>query len=139
VEFELVQDAQDAIDNLHHSELFGAVIKVSMARQTGVKVQVSNPNVAIWNDEAYLRSKAEFEATQGMNDYEAADAQEDEDDDAEEEREEVSEPIAKKSKTVPQPPAASKNPMTYFDISIGGTRAGRIVFLLRADVVPSKS
>ena len=134
VEFELVQDADDAIENLHNSELFGVVIKVSMARQTGMKVQVSNPNVAIWNDEEYLRNKAEYEATVSEQQGEAVEG--DEPQDMEKEQ-----PMAKKSKFLaPEaaPASQQQNPVVYFDINIGGTRAGRIVFLLRADIVPSR-
>merc|ERR1712241_993154 len=40
------------------------------------------------------------------------------------------------SNDVGKPKKARKNPQVYFDIKIGNTNVGRIIMLLRADVVP---
>lgn len=107
-----------------------------MARQTGMKVQVSNPQVALWHDEAYLRNKAEYEAAlmeaRGDDNELPSDNLPKEADPANISLESTAEPTAKKAKLT-----SNTNPIVYFDISIGGSKAGRIVFLLRADVVPS--
>lgn len=131
VEYETVGDAQDAIDNLHLSELFGRVIKVSMSRPTRMQVNVSNPRIALWKDEAFLKGKAEFEATQLEGNNEDED-DEDGGDEVDAGAKDAAEPIAKKARLL-----SDNNPNVFFDIQIGGKPAGRIVILLRADVVPS--
>lgn len=60
VEFELEEDALDAIDNMDGSEILGRVIKVHLARQTGGGKRTEK---AVWSAEDYLReAEAEAEA-----------------------------------------------------------------------------
>ena len=48
VEFELVQDAQDAIDNMDQSQLFGRVIKVAQAKPQKDATQGLGSKTAVW-------------------------------------------------------------------------------------------
>ncbi|KAF2068934.1 hypothetical protein CYY_009747 [Polysphondylium violaceum] len=48
VEFELPQDAADALDNMHESEIFGRVIKCSIAKPITI-----NKNKALWSSDQY--------------------------------------------------------------------------------------
>ncbi|KAI8823338.1 peptidyl-prolyl cis-trans isomerase E [Fimicolochytrium jonesii] len=121
IEYESAADAQSAIDNLHLSELYGKVIKVNLARP--LKAGQSFTTKAIWNEEEYLKKHVA-----GVPDVEAEEEVE-----AEGKEGEVDgEPVAKKARAEKQ----EGNPLVYFDVEIGGVMAGRIVILLRADVVP---
>ena len=55
VEYFEASDALDAADNLHESELFGRVIKASVARQTGR--QLADPKKAVWADELFMSKR----------------------------------------------------------------------------------
>lgn len=50
VEYEEMNDAEQAIDNMHESEVFGNIIKVQKARKT-----TGPMNRAIWEDEEYQK------------------------------------------------------------------------------------
>ena len=52
VEFQLPEDAADAIDNMDNSEILGKTIRVNTAKP--VKFKDSN-NRPIWSDDEYLR------------------------------------------------------------------------------------
>ena len=92
-----------------------------------MQVNVSDPRIALWKDEAFLKGKAEFEATQLE-----ADDDEQVEDETDTGAKESAEPVSKKARLL-----SDNNPTVYFDIQIGGKPAGRIVILLRADIVPS--
>ncbi|KAN0039236.1 hypothetical protein ACTA71_001430 [Dictyostelium dimigraforme] len=47
IDFELPEDAADALDNMHESEIFGRVIKCSIAKP------IKNLNKAVWNSDDY--------------------------------------------------------------------------------------
>ena len=122
VEFESSQDAQDAIDNLNLSELFGKTIKVSLARPTKSKemdVDPSKPSDTVWiesdeEEEQGDQVNQETESTQPKK------------------RPELGLVQPKRSQLI-----SDSNPTAYFDIQVDGTMMGRIIMLLRADVCPS--
>ncbi|KAM9996021.1 hypothetical protein ACTFIY_002204 [Dictyostelium cf. discoideum] len=47
IDFELPEDAADALDNMHESEIFGRVIKCSIAKP------IKNLNKAVWSSDDY--------------------------------------------------------------------------------------
>ncbi|KNE72959.1 hypothetical protein AMAG_17188 [Allomyces macrogynus ATCC 38327] len=110
VEFEDPEDALDAIDNLHLSELYGRTLKVNLAkpgaRTGGDAGAPTNKNKAVWD----MPPEPATDATM---------------DDAR--------PASGADATVPANPS---NPRVWFQISIGNVPAGRIIMELRADVVP---
>ncbi|KAK3989826.1 peptidyl-prolyl cis-trans isomerase E [Cladorrhinum sp. PSN332] len=60
VEFEDVQDAKEAIDNMDQSEIFGRVIKVSAAKipKSATANQGLGSNTAVWEQEGWLAENA---------------------------------------------------------------------------------
>ncbi|KAH0257318.1 peptidyl prolyl cis-trans isomerase cyclophilin, partial [Aureobasidium melanogenum] len=58
VEFENPQDAQEAIDNMDQSELFGRVIKVNLAKEQKAEGEGLGSKTAIWEQEGYLAKHA---------------------------------------------------------------------------------
>uniref|UniRef100_H2MSV0 Peptidyl-prolyl cis-trans isomerase E n=1 Tax=Oryzias latipes TaxID=8090 RepID=H2MSV0_ORYLA len=116
IEFELAEDAAAAIDNMNESELFGRTIRVNIAKPMRIKEGSSRP---VWSDDDWLKKfsgktleEAEAEAVA------AGEAPS---------KTQEGEPQAKKSRV---------NPQVYMDIKIGNKAAGRLRFLLRADIVP---
>ncbi|KAH6590954.1 hypothetical protein BASA50_008954 [Batrachochytrium salamandrivorans] len=136
VQYELAQDAKDAMDNMHLAELCGRVIKVTMARPTKLGAIQTR---AIWEDEEWIAENHASLVT----------------DDTQNEETTLSEsapvtsttaPVfnaeahkAKKSKqdssTAPtQSPASA--PIVFFDISVKGEHAGRILMQLDMTTTP---
>lgn len=60
VEFLELDDAQDAIDNMHHAELYGRVIKVNLARAPK-NTPSTESNRPIWADDFFYRKKLKEE------------------------------------------------------------------------------
>ncbi|KAI5241401.1 peptidyl prolyl cis-trans isomerase cyclophilin [Aureobasidium subglaciale] len=58
VEFESPQDAQESIDNMDQSELFGRVIKVNLAKEQKAEGEGLGSKTAIWEQEGYLAKHA---------------------------------------------------------------------------------
>ncbi|CAG09903.1 unnamed protein product, partial [Tetraodon nigroviridis] len=141
IEFELAEDAAAAIDNMNESELFGRTIRVNIAKPMRIKEGSSRPGDAcklllkhalqsllrcltlpsnsVWSDDDWLKKfsgktleEAEAEAAAGETTKTTA---------------QEGEPPAKKGRV---------NPQVYMDIKIGNKPAGRLRFLLRADIVP---
>ncbi|EDX07516.1 peptidyl-prolyl cis-trans isomerase E [Drosophila simulans] len=115
IEYEQSEDAAAAIDNMNDSELCGRTIRVNLAKPVRVKEDSFKP---IWADDDWLQKHAGATL-----------------------QPEGGEPEAEKVETPSTGPAViekaeKRNPQVYFDIRIGGNDAGRIVMLLRADVVP---
>eukprot|EP00744_Colponema_vietnamica_P008697 GILI01012398.1.p2 GENE.GILI01012398.1~~GILI01012398.1.p2 ORF type:complete len:132 (-),score=44.52 GILI01012398.1:34-429(-) len=52
VEFEDVDDASHAVENMHESELFGKVIKVNVSSQAQLRKSASK---AVWADDEYYK------------------------------------------------------------------------------------
>ncbi|ORX85047.1 hypothetical protein K493DRAFT_291325 [Basidiobolus meristosporus CBS 931.73] len=116
VEFENPEDAQAAIDNMHNSELYGRVIKVNLAKP-GARREA--PTRAVWSEDAWLKDSAP-PATEEQSAPEPA----------------AKKPKVEESADTPVETGYKSNPKVFFDIEIGGAKAGRIVMELRADVVP---
>ncbi|KAI1914402.1 hypothetical protein LOZ12_001594 [Ophidiomyces ophidiicola] len=58
VEFEVAQDAKEAIDNMDQSELYGRVIKVVAAKPQKDSNEGLGSKTAIWEQEGYLAKHA---------------------------------------------------------------------------------
>lgn len=58
IEFQLPEDAADAIDNMDNGEILGRTIRVNLAKQVG---PVGGGNKPIWADDEYLRLQATVE------------------------------------------------------------------------------
>ncbi|XP_055714100.1 peptidyl-prolyl cis-trans isomerase E [Phlebotomus papatasi] len=117
IEYESPEDASAAIDNMNDSELYGRTIRVNLAKPQRIKEGSNRP---VWAEDSWLikhagatlKDKVETPggpAAEGI----------------------ATEEIAKEVKTT-----ENRNPQVYFDIRIGNSDAGRIIMLLRADVVP---
>jgi len=127
IEFELAEDAQAAIDNMNDGEMFGRTLRVNFAKPMKISEGSTRP---VWASDEWLQKYAGASLTEGAasTDKEnpglvpATDGSKkrtgEEDGDG---------PDAKKKK---------RNSQVYFDIKIGDRMAGRIIILLRGDVVP---
>lgn len=108
IEFQYLEDAKAAIENMHMSELFGKTIKCNVARPTRIKEgTASHP---IWTDEnfiAHVGEKMELEV-----------------------EEEEGESTSKK------PKMTTGNPKVFLEVKIGVEVVGKIVIELKADVAP---
>ncbi|XP_061824552.1 peptidyl-prolyl cis-trans isomerase E isoform X2 [Nerophis lumbriciformis] len=100
---------------MNESELFGRTVRVNIAKPMRIKEGSSRP---VWSDDDWLKKfsgktaeEAEGEAAGETPNTAAQEA----------------EPPAKKGRV---------NPQVYMDIKIGNKPAGRLRFLLRADIVP---
>ncbi|CAL5868215.1 uncharacterized protein PFLUO_LOCUS2439 [Penicillium psychrofluorescens] len=58
VEFDLPQDAKEAIDNMDGSELYGRTIKVAAAKPQKDSTEGLGSKTAIWEQEGYLAKHA---------------------------------------------------------------------------------
>ncbi|KPM06805.1 RNA-binding protein [Sarcoptes scabiei] len=133
IEFETAEDAAAAIDNMNDSEIYGKTIRVNLAKP--LKLREASYK-AVWTDDEWLGKHA----GKALNTDELAnsknnpskdspeDTKEATDDDTDEEQEE--EILTDKMKT---------NPKVFLDFAINSQYCGRIVILLRKDVVPRTS
>jgi len=137
VEFEDAHDAAAAIDNMNDSELFGRTVRVNVARPIRIKEGWGRP---IWSDDNWLKKFAG--ATLRKDGDAAAAGGEGESKDKEGESAEGGggqKRSAESESAVDAAVASAKkrsNPTVFLDIAIGGHGVGRIIILLRADVVP---
>lgn len=88
------------------SELFGRTIRVNIAKPQKIKEGSSKP---VWADDVWLQEHAGETLKNDDN---------------------------TKSNDMIQPKKGKQNPQVYFDISIGKQELGRIIMMLRADIVP---
>ncbi|KAF3480521.1 peptidyl-prolyl cis-trans isomerase E [Arthroderma uncinatum] len=58
IEFELPQDAKEAIDNMDQSELYGRTIKVAAAKPQKESNEGLGSKTAVWEQEGYLAKHA---------------------------------------------------------------------------------
>ncbi|XP_071807405.1 peptidyl-prolyl cis-trans isomerase E-like [Asterias amurensis] len=122
VEFEFSEDAAAAIDNMNDSELFGRTIRVNLAKPMKIKEGHSK---AVWSDDNWLKKYA------GAT-LKAHDEQE-----KAEEGETGKRAATDADESAGPPPKRTKgNPHVYFDIKIGPKQVGRVIMVLRADIVP---
>lgn len=126
VEYESVQDAADAMDNMNEAEIFGRTIKVNIAKPLKFREGSSR---AIWADDDWLQKHAGTSAddpnagNSALDQRKPADANMVNEADVHE--------ILK-----PRKGTGEENPQVYFDIRIDGKFEGRIRFLLKRDVTP---
>ncbi|CAO3629003.1 unnamed protein product [Mucor fragilis] len=123
VEYELPEDCQAAIDNMHLAELHGKVIKVQLAKPHNI---TATSHRAVWTEESWLQKYANTEEDKKDADettQQTTNSDSDDDSDAEE-------------KSTYKPSAKGGRSRVYLDIAIGGSLAGRIEIDLRGDVVP---
>lgn len=92
------------------AELFGRTIRVNIAKPQKIKEGSSKP---VWADDTWLQEHAGETLNLG--------------DEAAKQDDESSNKNNKKGK---------QNPQVYFDISVGKQELGRIIMMLRADIVP---
>lgn len=118
VEFELIEDAAAAIDNMNESELFGRTIRAGVARPKILKEGSSRP---VWSEDAWIEKNVGKTLDEGGENDKKRSA-----DDTAAEGDEESGPPAKRK----------RNPRVYMDIRIGSQESGRIVMELFADIVP---
>lgn len=125
IEFQLLEDAAAAMDNMNESELFGRTVRVNIARPKVLKEGSSRP---VWSEDAWLRKHAgktlEEESQgggEGGGDNPAKRANSDD-----ETTEENGEPAAKRR----------ANPRVFLKMRIGSEEIGRMVVELFSDVVP---
>uniref|UniRef100_A0AC35TRW5 Peptidyl-prolyl cis-trans isomerase E n=1 Tax=Rhabditophanes sp. KR3021 TaxID=114890 RepID=A0AC35TRW5_9BILA len=109
VEFDERSDAQSAIDNMDHAELFGRVIRVNFAKTINANERSGKP---LWADDEWIKKYATGKVEQ-------------EDAGKEQDNPTVSETLLKE-----------KLPRVFFSINIGIRHVGKIVMELRSDVVP---
>ncbi|XP_034249475.1 peptidyl-prolyl cis-trans isomerase isoform X2 [Thrips palmi] len=98
---------------MNDSELFGRTIRVNIAKPQRIKEGSSKP---VWSDDKWLQEHA------GET--------------LENEPDEKNSTATDKEKGTSEDKKKTKNPQVYFDIKIGKTDVGRIIIMLRADVVP---
>ncbi|CEP10351.1 hypothetical protein [Parasitella parasitica] len=122
VEYELPDDCQAAIDNMHLSELNGKVIKVQLAKPHNI---TATSHRAVWTEESWLQKYANAEDDKGKSAQETTQQTANSDDDSDAEQENTYKPSGKGGKS-----------RVYLDIAISGNVAGRIEIELRGDVVP---
>ncbi|KAK2812520.1 hypothetical protein FQN49_008362 [Arthroderma sp. PD_2] len=81
IEFELPQDAKEAIDNMDQSELYGRTIKVAAAKPQKESNEGLGSKTAVWEQEGYLAKHAVSEedrmATEGAGEASASNRTED--------------------------------------------------------------
>lgn len=91
------------------SEIFGRTIRVNLAKPQKIKEGSTKP---VWAEDAWLQEHAGKTLEKDTKTGEG---------------EKSGEPPAKKAK---------QNPQVYFDIKIGSEKVGRIIMMLRSDIVP---
>uniref|UniRef100_A0A182TM61 Peptidyl-prolyl cis-trans isomerase E n=1 Tax=Anopheles melas TaxID=34690 RepID=A0A182TM61_9DIPT len=119
IEFENAEDAAAAVDNMNDSELCGRTIRVNTAKPQRIKEGSNRP---VWADDNWLQKHAGATLkNDGENGAEQAT-------DTGTDEVQPKEPKAAEEK--------KRNPQVFFDIRIGNSDVGRIIMVLRADVVP---
>ncbi|UJR13569.1 hypothetical protein I4U23_000582 [Adineta vaga] len=139
VEYETAEDAAAAIDNMNDAELFGRAIRVNLAKPVHLKETSSKP---VWSEDQWLSEAMNSVEKDGTstddinnnnNNNPAAVVKSVENLSKENETDEIDldtgRPLSKRIKS-------TTNPRVYLDIEINGSRAGRLVFTLYADIVP---
>jgi len=132
IEYETAEDAAAAIDNMNDSELFGRAIRVNLAKPVRLKETSSKP---VWAEDTWLAESMNTVGTEsstennGETKEKVDDSASKENVDADEIDFDTGRPLSKRIKS-------TANPRVYFDIEINGSRAGRLVMTLYADIVP---
>ena len=132
VEYETVDDAADAIDNMNEAEIFGRTIRVNVAKPMNRREGSAR---AVWDDDQWLQQHAGTKADQPNAGNSALDpvpvpaapVSTDENMIRESDVQEI---------IKPRKNPEQDNPQVYFDIRIDGKFEGRIRMLLRRDICP---
>ncbi|KAM3958237.1 LOW QUALITY PROTEIN: peptidylprolyl isomerase cyclophilin-33 [Aphomia sociella] len=119
IEFENAEDAAAAIDNMNDSEVFGRTIRVNIAAPQRIKEGSTRP---VWSDDNWLQKHA--------GETLSIEKQKDGDETGDKE---ISMEVENE---IPAAPKEKRNPQVYFDISVGKQEIGRLIMMLRADIVP---
>ncbi|CAH0600233.1 unnamed protein product [Chrysodeixis includens] len=125
IEFENAEDAAAAIDNMNDSELFGRTIRVNIAAPQRIKEGSTRP---VWSEDTWLQKHA-GETLTVSKDMENQENNEEAKNSAETTTENGSGPAKPAEKD-------KRNPQVYFDVSVAKQSLGRIIMMLRADIVP---
>ncbi|XP_054738717.1 peptidyl-prolyl cis-trans isomerase E [Anastrepha obliqua] len=123
IEYEMSEDAAAAIDNMNDSELCGRTIRVNLAKPVRIKEGSFKP---VWADDDWLQKHAGATLKGDETEIPESGAN----------AEGGEETFSKPSGPAVIEKAEQRNPQVFFDIRIGGHDVGRIIMLLRADVVP---
>jgi peptidyl-prolyl isomerase E (cyclophilin E) len=115
----IFRDAAAAIDNMNDSELCGRTIRVNSAKPQRIKEGSNRP---VWAEDSWLQQHSGATLSKDGTENGKNEAETDKDS------------AAPKAPEVKEP--EKRNPQVYFDIRIGSSDIGRIVMVLRADVVP---
>jgi peptidyl-prolyl isomerase E (cyclophilin E) len=130
VQFESVDDATSAIDNMNDAEIFGRTLKVSYAKPMQIKEGYSK---AVWNDDDWLTEYAG--KTLVAQEKQSDDATNKTNTDTESGGVNESSETDKSSENLPAK-IFKTNPRVYLEVRVGKRDVGRLVIELRADVVP---
>ncbi len=128
VEYETADDAAAAIDNMNDSELFGRAIRVNLAKPVRIKETSSKP---VWSEDQWLSEAMNSVGNETTSTDENLKPKENisKEEDTEEIDFDTGKPLSKRIKS-------TANPRVYFDLEINGSRAGRLIMTLYADIVP---
>jgi peptidyl-prolyl isomerase E (cyclophilin E) len=115
---------------MNDSELFGRAIRVNLARPVQIKEKSSKP---VWSEDQWLSEAMntvgnEATSTDDNNNTKPKETIS-KDEDIDEIDFDTGKPLSKRIKS-------TTNPRVYFDIEINGSRAGRLILTLYADIVP---
>lgn len=113
------------------AELLGRTIRVNMAKPQRIKEGSTRP---VWAEDDWLQKHAG--ATLEVNKPKAENETANEQEKSEDTESNVGPAPEEPATTTTITSAPKRNPQVYFDIRIGSNDVGRIVILLRADVVP---
>lgn len=128
IEFESAEDAAAAIDNMNDSELHGRTIRVNLSKPQRIRDGNFKP---VWAEDGWLQKHSGATLDNKPDGGEAAEEKPSGDakvPDA------TAGALAKEEEDKTK--SEGRNPQVYFDIRIGNSEIGRIIMLLRADVVP---
>ena len=132
VEFETEEDAAAAVDNMNDSEIFGRTIKVNVAKPQKAKVGGSHP---VWEDDEWLKEYGAGQITISKHDD-----SDDEGNATGTKATATGDGTADENQVenVTTTPAAAKKQQSkvFLQIQLGNRKLGRIVILLRNDIVP---
>ena len=145
IEFESAEDANNAIDNMNDSEIYGKTIRVNIAKPVKLKEGSAR---AVWSEDAWLQKHAGETLADGQDKDNKENGQGDAEGEANADKADENESEAKGTKRdvevaddydedeSPEAKKLKSNPQVFFDIRIDGQFAGRIRIMLRKDVVP---
>jgi peptidyl-prolyl isomerase E (cyclophilin E) len=118
---------------MNDSELFGRAIRVNLARPVRLKESSSKP---VWSEDQWLSDAMnsagkEPASTDDINNNDTPKEEKpvSKEDDVDEIDLDTGRPLSKRIKSV-------ANPRVYLDIEINGSRTGRLIITLFADIVP---